>query len=217
MASKKAESSSTSNATDASSKSRKTTSRVAKTVVAADLVSADAEEEEGTTPTPEPASSAVADDAASASPSTLLGTLLSSVGANVPSQLQSTESDETSLSVSLPVTLEFQEGVEGTLDGTAFEFRMFGEGCLDCSVLVPSFVRQKPEPLPKCHFKFGNKYCPAAYHRIVFVGERLTLVNNIRKAQASGDANRLLHLLAKLEELSVETKVGVLRDLNFIS
>ena len=138
-----------------------------------------------------------------------------SVGSSTASK---TEEDVVSANVSMPPTLEFLEDVKGTANGSCFTISIYGEGCLECASLLPSLQQQgEVAEEPVCHFRFGNIHCPAAYHRIQIVGVRLSALARVKKAQASGDGNRMLRQLSKLEELSLDDKNFVLKEIGLLA
>lgn len=114
--------------------------------------------------------------------------------------------------LTLPPTIEYIENVPDTFNGTAFEVRLYGEGCTECGHLVPSYEEKQTE----CHFSAGNQFCPAAFTRIVFVGHRQRLVARLQKAQKSGDSNRLIKHLSALESETLEIKQYVLREVGLL-
>ncbi len=116
------------------------------------------------------------------------------------------EEESSTTTLGLPPTLDYIENVKDTVNGSAFEIQLYADGCLDCKHLVPS----AEESFDDCHFSQGNRYCPAGWHRIVFVGHRMRMVERVRKAQAKKDTNRLLRVLSDLEKESLEDKIYVL-------
>lgn len=119
---------------------------------------------------------------------------------------------EERLNVDLPLTMDFQPNVPGTNDGRCFEIRLYGEGCMDCKALVASAEETRTD----CHFSAGNIYCPAGSMRVVFFGERMRLLQRIRKARSKGDTNRFLGLIGSLEDQDLDTKNFVLKELGMM-
>jgi hypothetical protein len=157
---------------------------------------------------------AIADAMANAEAATIGAADFLSVG-SAPTNL---EEEIVAANVSMPPTLEFLSDVQGTANGSCFSVSVYGEGCFECQSLVPSLqVAGEVFEEPPCHFRFGNMHCPAAYHRIQVVGVRLAALARVRKAKASGDGNRLLKQLSKLELLSLEDKNFVLRDIGLLA
>lgn len=120
---------------------------------------------------------------------------------------------EESTGVAIPPTMDVLENVPNTINGTAIEVRLYGEGCLECSHLIPS----AEEAQNKCHFSNGNQFCPAGFHRIVFVGTRMRYVQRINKYRASGESNRMLKVLNELEAEDLETKNFVLKEVGLLA
>lgn len=135
-----------------------------------------------------------------------------SVGSAVPKAV-APEEEVVAANVSLPPTLEFLQDVKGTANGSCFTLAVYGEGCLECGSLIPTLQDSEATSEPECHFRFGNIHCPAAYHRIQIVGTRILALDRVRKAQLSGDSNRLLRQLTKLDSLSIEDKNFVLKEI----
>lgn len=121
--------------------------------------------------------------------------------------------EETQITLGLPPTIDVLENVPDTFNGTAFEIRLYGEGCTECGHLVPSCEEKQTT----CHFSAGNQFCPAAFTRIVFVGHRQHLLAKLRKAQQAKDVNRILKQLASLENEPLETRQYVLREAGLLS
>lgn len=142
-----------------------------------------------------------------------IGDALTRVAAPANAESSVVEPVDDSSQITIPPTFEYVENVPNTFNGTAFEIRLYGEGCLNCGHLVPSEKHKENA----CHFSNKNPYCPAAFTRVVFVGERMNHVSRIRKAMASGDSNRLLNRLAELEACDLETKNFVLREVGLLS
>lgn len=124
---------------------------------------------------------------------------------------------ETAQKVALPSTLDYVENLRDTESGSAFIMSVYGDGCFDCHHLVVGLKsdNEKGEEYP-CHFRMGNQFCPAANHRIQIIGERERHLSSLRKAMASGDSNRILKQMNKLETLSLEDKSYVLRQVNLL-
>lgn len=127
------------------------------------------------------------------------------------------QDDLVAVGVQLPPTLDYDQDVKGTFNGSCFTLSIYGEGCFSCGSLVPALADSSAsDSEPACHFRFGNHHCPAAHHRIQVVGTRLLALSRVRKASASGDSNRLLRAMSKLEELSLEDKSFVLKELGLL-
>ena len=125
--------------------------------------------------------------------------------------------EEETVSMGLPPTMEFNESVKGTINGNAFTLNVYAEGCFECSSLVPSLADPGEKGTePECHFRFGNPYCPAGYHRIQIVGARVRLLHAIKKAKRKADSNMLLKQMSKIDALSLEDKTYVLRELGLL-
>lgn len=107
--------------------------------------------------------------------------------------------------------LAMASGVPDTYDGKVVEIRLYAEGCLDCSDLVPSVENEGDHP--DCHFSKGNVYCPAAHLRIRFVGAQLRLISKIKKAQAKQDVNRISVLMTELEKLDLDSRREILKEI----
>jgi hypothetical protein len=127
-------------------------------------------------------------------------------------QVAAPPKEEEVTQIELPVSLDLRQNVPETQDGTAFEVRLYGEGCLDCAALVSSAT----EVQTSCHFSTGNVFCPAASLRVVFVGERMRLLSRLKKAKANGDTNRFISLMSSLESQELETKNFILRELGLL-
>ena len=110
--------------------------------------------------------------------------------------------------IGLPPTLDFLENVPDTFNGTAFQIKLYGEGCTECGHLVSTAEEKQTD----CHFSKGNSFCPAAFTRIVFVGHKMRFLQKLQKAQKSKDTNRILKVLSLLETEDLETKEFVLRE-----
>lgn len=144
----------------------------------------------------------------------LISSLLSVGSSKEASEQQGQDQQLESQVVSLPPTLEFMDGTPESPKGQMFEIRFYGDGCFDCSALVPSYKKEKS---PSCHFSHGNVYCPAAYHRVVFIGEKMRLVGKLKRAQASGDPNRLLGVMRLLDEVDADLKRDILSEVGMLS
>lgn len=134
---------------------------------------------------------------------------LSRVGTSAAAQ---DDVDPEVTNITLPPNFAFVENVPNSFNGNVFEVQLYGEGCTECKHLVPSAA----EGQTNCHFSNGNPYCPAAYSRLTFVGERMQFVSRLRRAQTAGDSNRVLRLLAQLEDQPLETKEFVLREVGLL-
>ena len=125
--------------------------------------------------------------------------------------------EEETISTSLPSTMEFVESMPDTATGSAFVLSVYDAACFECGSLVPSAAEPGDKGSePKCHFRFGNPFCPAANHRIQIVGQRVRVLYSIRKAQKKRDGNLLLKRMAELEELSLEDKNYVMQELGLL-
>lgn len=85
-------------------------------------------------------------------------------------------------------------------------------GCLDCTHLVPSGSTE----YSKCHFSAGNVNCPAQSVKIVFVGRRNLFTAKLAAARAAQDSNKVLRILAGLENEDLELKDYVLRQVGLV-
>lgn len=112
--------------------------------------------------------------------------------------------------------VELVGNVPNTFDGRIIELRLYAESCPECPSLTPVYEEEGYVP-PDCHFSKGNLYCPAAHLRIRFVGEKLRALARLKKAQESGDVNRLTKAIAGLESLDIESRREVLQETGIFS
>lgn len=86
-------------------------------------------------------------------------------------------------------------------NGTVFEVQLYGDGCLDCKHLVEG----ADVDYKKCHFIQGNEHCPAAYFKIVYIGDRVIWDKKVKRAkdlpQGADRTNRLLALLDEARDI----------------
>ena len=112
----------------------------------------------------------------------------------------------------LPICLDTEETTDNP-SSIRIVVEAYGKNCLKCVHLIPSAQTEFTD----CHFSKGNKSCPAQSVKVVFVGLRNHYITHLNSARDAGDSNKVLRILAKLENEPLDLKNYVLRRVGLLA